>query len=76
MKRIGIMGGSYGGYATLAWLQHNVLPLACAAPATVSVLLLVARSAAPWVIELAYGGGMLLGAAVLLLKERRGRWLR
>lgn len=65
-----------GGYAALAWLQHDVIPLVCATPATVFAVLLVAGSAAPWLIELAYGGAMLAGAGLLFLHERCGRSAR
>jgi hypothetical protein len=65
-----------GGYAALSWLQHDLVPFACATPATLSTVLLVGRSAAPWLIELAYGGAMMIGAVLLFLHERRGRWAR
>jgi hypothetical protein len=78
----GMVGGQAGGllapvvtvvagYLALGWLQHKLLPSLAIAPAAALAAVLIWHHAAPWIVELVFGGAMAAAGAGLRAVEAR-----
>jgi hypothetical protein len=59
------------GYLALGWLQHNLMPSLAIGPAAALAVVLILHHAAPWMVELAFGGAMATAGAGLRWVEAR-----
>jgi hypothetical protein len=59
------------GYLALGWLQHNLMPSLAILPAAALAAVLILHHAAPWLVELAFGGAMATAGVCLRAVEAR-----
>jgi hypothetical protein len=59
------------GYLALGWLQHNLMPPFAVIPAAALAAVLILHHAAPWMVELAFGGAMATAGVGLRWVEAR-----